>query len=92
LVLVGDRLAVILRGRRTGANLDAPTMTTASAAGNVGRGQARWWARLTPEFDILRLTTPGEGPQPRPGQQPLGDFPLQARLPQLLDVDPTQPT
>jgi hypothetical protein len=34
-------------------------MTTAWATGLVGCGQARWVARLTPKFDILRLTTLG---------------------------------
>ncbi len=42
-------------------------MTTASAGGNVGRGQARWWARLTPKFDILRLTTRGKARSRRAG-------------------------
>jgi hypothetical protein len=42
-----------------GADLDAPTMTTAAAAGRVGWGQPRWRARLTPKLLILRLTTRG---------------------------------
>jgi hypothetical protein len=30
-----------------------------SAAGLVGWGQLRWWERLTPQLDILRLMTRG---------------------------------
>jgi hypothetical protein len=50
-----------------GAGLDAPTMTTASAAGSIGCGQARCLARLTPKLDILRLTTRGNARSRRAG-------------------------
>src|SRR5919106_2794562 len=66
---VGPRWrGVVPRGRRMGAGLDAPTMTTASAEGRVGCGQARWRARLTAKLDILRLTTRGNARSRRMGR------------------------
>src|SRR5206468_11700887 len=50
-----------------GAGLDGSTMTTASAAGRAGCGQARWRTRWTPKLDILRLTTRGKAPSRRMG-------------------------
>jgi hypothetical protein len=58
---------VVLRGRRTGAGLDDPTVTTAWAGGGVGCGQPRWRARLTPKLLILRLTTRGKARSRRAG-------------------------
>jgi hypothetical protein len=47
--------------------LDGPTMTTPSAGGRVGCGQARCLARLTPKLLILRLTTRGNARSRRVG-------------------------
>src|SRR5512133_4323200 len=52
-----------------GAGLEAPTITIAWAGGRVGRGQARCLARLTPKFDILRLTTRGKARRRRMGSR-----------------------
>jgi hypothetical protein len=61
------RRGVVPRGRRMGAGLDAPTMTTAWAEGKVGCGQPRCLARLTPKLLILRLTTRGNARSRRVG-------------------------
>lgn len=49
--------------------MDAGTMVTASAGGAAGLGQLRWWARLRPQLDILRLTTRGNARSLRTGKR-----------------------
>ena len=55
--------------RLVGAVLDAGVMVTASAGGVAGWGQVRWWGRLRPQLDILRLTTRGNARSLRTGKR-----------------------
>lgn len=49
--------------------MEAGTMVTVSAGGAAGWGQLRWWARLRPQLDILRLTTRGNARSLRTGKR-----------------------